>query len=102
MTGVQTCALPIYDDVVFRVEIDGPLHAATDGAVIAFEADGCRTDARSGWLALAIGRADTVADAEEREALVRRRGVPAPAHGREALVRLRPEMLAGRRLAFAD
>lgn len=90
------------EDVVFRVEAEGPLHSATDGAVVAFEADGCRTDARTGWIVLAIGRADTISDAEERDAVTRRHGVPLLFDGREALVRLRPEMLAGRRLAFTD
>jgi len=89
------------DDVVFRVEAGGPLHLATDGAVVAFEADGCRTDARSGWLVLAIGRAETVTEAGDRVPR-RRRGDPTPLPGHEALVRLRPEMRAGRRLAFTD
>jgi nitroimidazol reductase NimA-like FMN-containing flavoprotein (pyridoxamine 5'-phosphate oxidase superfamily) len=84
--------------VIFRTGEGTKLHAASEHAVIAFEVDGYDTRCRVGWSVLAIGRAETVDDPDERASLEHRGFVPWAAGPRDVYVRLRPEMLSGRRI----
>jgi nitroimidazol reductase NimA-like FMN-containing flavoprotein (pyridoxamine 5'-phosphate oxidase superfamily) len=86
-------------DVVFRTGEGTKLRASKLGTVVAFEIDEYDAETRSGWSVLAVGRANEITDPDELAAV---RGLDlAPwANGeRTRYVRLRPEMLSGRRIA---
>jgi uncharacterized protein len=91
--------LPVYyavlgDDVVFRTAPGTKLDAAVLRTKVAFEVDG----ARPGWSVLVRGHAEELRDAAE---LVQARAVLGndwPAGERDTIVRVRAEMVTGRRL----
>jgi nitroimidazol reductase NimA-like FMN-containing flavoprotein (pyridoxamine 5'-phosphate oxidase superfamily) len=104
--GVTVGGLPVImpvnytcwdQDIVFRSAPGTKLRAASAGAVIAFEIDSWDATLGSGWSVLAIGRAEEIDRIEgvddEREP------TPAASGRRDHLVRLRPELLTGRRIA---
>jgi len=106
--GVTVGGLPVimpvnyaFDDgtVVFRSSPGTKLRAASSGAIIAFEIDNWDPAQGTGWSVLAVGRAEEIADASELEAL--HGGAPDPVveGDRTHYVRLRPEMMTGRRIA---
>jgi nitroimidazol reductase NimA-like FMN-containing flavoprotein (pyridoxamine 5'-phosphate oxidase superfamily) len=86
-------------DIVFRTSKGTKLHAATERAVVAFEADAYDDAHRAGWSVLVVGRSRTVVDADERAAL-EACAVAAWADGeRNEFVRIHPEFISGRRIA---
>lgn len=88
-------------DIVFRTSDGTKLHAATDHAVIAFEVDTQDADSHSGWSVLAIGRSSSVTDEEEQIALDQYEITPWAGGERNKYVRLRPELISGRRIAHS-
>ncbi|WP_433136122.1 pyridoxamine 5'-phosphate oxidase family protein [Actinomadura nitritigenes] len=86
------------DDVVFRTSRTSRLATAASGAIVAFEIDAFDVGARTGWSVVAIGPARRVSAPGEIAAL-ERLDLRAWAPGqRDQFVRLRPEMLSGRRI----
>lgn len=106
--GMTVSALPVIlpvnyafvdGEVVFRTAEGTKLRAATDGAVVAFEVDSYDTDRRTGWSVLVVGKASEVHDDLDTERL-RELGLAPWANGvRSHYVRLRPELVTGRRIA---
>lgn len=106
--GMTVGALPVilpvnyaYVDgsVVFRTSDGTKLRASQGGTVIAFEVDAYDVGQREGWSVLAVGRAIEVTDEHELDQL-RSLGLAPWANGeRTHYIRLRPEMLSGRRIA---
>ncbi len=105
--GVTMGALPaifpvnygvIDDTIVFRTAPGSKLEAALRGAVVAFEVDDYDSHDRTGWSVLAIGPSEVVHDLDVTFKL-RDAGVEPWAGGRRTnIVRIRPEMLSGRRI----
>jgi len=102
--GVTIAGLPVIlpvnyvyvdGDVVFRTGSGSKLRAASSRAVIAFEIDAYDPDTREGWSVLAIGRASLVEDPSEQATY---HVAPWATGDRDAWVRMRPEMVSGRRL----
>ncbi|MEU6753517.1 pyridoxamine 5'-phosphate oxidase family protein [Spirillospora sp. NPDC046719] len=86
------------EDVVFRTSRTSRLATAASGAIVAFEIDAFDVGARTGWSVVAIGPARRVSAPGEIAAL-ERLDLRAWAPGeRDQFVRLRPEMLSGRRI----
>src|SRR4051812_45755768 len=104
--GVTMSGLPVIlpvnfafvgGDVVFRTSVGTKLDAATRNAVVAFEVDDYDGGARTGWSVLVVGRASLVDD-DEREASARLDVTPWANGERHNYVRVRPEMITGRRI----
>ena len=88
-------------DIVIRTSPSGKLAAAVRGAVVAFEADALDPAGKTGWSVTAIGRSREVSDPAEAGRL-RRIGLSSWAPGeREHYIRIRPEIVNGRRLGPA-
>jgi nitroimidazol reductase NimA-like FMN-containing flavoprotein (pyridoxamine 5'-phosphate oxidase superfamily) len=105
--GITIAGLPVilpvnYEyiggDVVFRTGPGSKLRAASNRAVIAFEVDGYDAGRHDGWSVLVIGRSAIVDDALELAELERLGLTPWADGLRDAYVRLRPEMVTGRRI----
>lgn len=106
--GVTVGGLPVimpvnyaFDDgtVVFRSGPGTKLRAVSSGAVIAFEIDSWDASAGTGWSVLAVGRAEEIEDEAEIAGLNGRSPHPAAEGDRTHYVRLRPELMTGRRIA---
>lgn len=105
--GVTMGALPaifpvnygvIDDAIVFRTAPGSKLAAALRGAVVAFEVDDYDRADRVGWSVLAVGQSEVVHDLD-MVFKVLDAGVEPWAGGiRTNIVRIRPEMLSGRRI----
>jgi nitroimidazol reductase NimA-like FMN-containing flavoprotein (pyridoxamine 5'-phosphate oxidase superfamily) len=105
--GLSMAALPVVlpvnfrlvdDQIVFSTAAGSKLRAATDHAVIAFEADHIDPLDHAGWSVLATGMARAVTDPGERDRLVRS-GVPRWLSGDDAqLVVVGTGVISGRRL----
>ena len=104
--GVSVGALPAIFPVNYRVENGDiffrtgegvKLRAALDHTVVAFEVDEANPDLREGWSVLVVGTATEVAD--EISAELDGLG-PTPWAGgqRRHLIRIRPELVSGRRI----
>jgi uncharacterized protein len=85
-------------DIVFRTDSGGKLVAATDGAVVAFEADSVDTAALAGWSVTVIGCSRAVTSLEEIRRLERTGLVPWAPGRRGHFIRIPPTMVNGRRL----
>jgi uncharacterized protein len=88
-------------DIVFRTSEGTKLQAATQRAVVAFEVDAHHADDVSGWSVLVIGRSASVVDEAERAALEAHGITPSAGGDRSDFVRIRPEMITGRRIVTA-
>jgi len=106
--GITVAGLPVIlpvnftwidGSIVFRTGAGTKLHAASNGAVIAFELDDYDAGTASGWSVLAIGRATHITDADQSADLEARVERPWAEGPRDHFVRLTPELLTGRRLA---
>jgi nitroimidazol reductase NimA-like FMN-containing flavoprotein (pyridoxamine 5'-phosphate oxidase superfamily) len=86
-------------DIIFRTSHGTKLQAATEHAVIAFEVDTHDAEGQSGWSVLAIGRSSSVTDEAEQAALDQYEITPWAGGERNTYVRLRPELISGRRIA---
>ena len=86
-------------DIVIRTDAGDKLVAATDGAVVAFEADSVDTASQAGWSVTVIGCSRAVTSLEEIRRL-ERTGLVAWAPGkREHFIRIPPTMVDGRRIS---
>jgi nitroimidazol reductase NimA-like FMN-containing flavoprotein (pyridoxamine 5'-phosphate oxidase superfamily) len=108
--GVTIAGLPVIlpvnygyvdGEIVFRTSAGTKLHAASDRAIIAFEVDAYDAEAHTGWSVLVIGHSLAVDDAVENAALDAHAITPWAGGPRDTYVRLRPEMITGRRIAAA-
>ncbi|MEU8135505.1 pyridoxamine 5'-phosphate oxidase family protein [Streptodolium elevatio] len=82
--------------IVFRVIGDRNLASALHRSVVAFQADECDMERRSGWSVTATGNAVRVDDAAEIDRLSRRLPIPWAEQG--IVFRIEPELVTGRRL----
>ena len=108
--GVTIGALPaafpvnyvvIDDAIVFRTSPGTKLSAATDHAVGAFEVDDRDPATRSGWSVLAVGASEVVHDVDLLLQAAATGLEPYAGGTRGHLVRIRPELLSGRRVGPA-
>lgn len=86
------------EQVVIRVAGGAKLAAATENAVVAFEADELDADLRVGWSVTVVGHAGWITDIDE---LVEVAGIwlqPWAGGRREYFIRVEPEKVTGRRL----
>ena len=84
--------------IVFRTAPGSKLAAAARGAVIAFEVDDYDRADRSGWSVLAIGPSEVVHDLEITFKILDAAIEPFAGGVRTSIVRIRPELLTGRRI----
>jgi uncharacterized protein len=105
--GVTVGALPaifpvnyrmVDDAIVFRTAPGTKLSAAADGAVVAFETDHYEAGDRSGWSVLAVGRSEVVHDLDVAFKVADAGLEPFAGGVRTAIVRIRPELVSGRRI----
>ncbi len=105
--GMTAGALPVIlpvnfaiidGDIVFRTSDGSKLHATRGGAVVAFEVDAYDVPAARGWSVLAVGRAREVTDEHDLEQLRELHLAPWANGERTHFVRLRPELITGRRI----
>src|SRR5579875_935784 len=108
--AVSVSALPAIFPVNFRVAGgdvyfltgDGlKSNAAIAGNVVGFEVDHLDPERRTGWSVLVVGRAAIVPE-NERADLGDLDLVPWAGGSRSTLVRIRPELISGRRIARDD
>ncbi len=92
------CAL-VDGDIVFRAAGGARVRAAMHDAVVAFEVDGVDDDGL-GWSVLAVGRARELEHEEERARAVSLELAKGGDDDCREFVRLRPELLQGRRVAM--
>ncbi|QKG27118.1 pyridoxamine 5'-phosphate oxidase family protein [Actinomadura verrucosospora] len=86
------------EDIVFRTSGSSRLATAATGAIVAFEIDDFDTEARTGWSVVAVGPARRVSAPGEITAL-EKADLRTWAQGqRDQFIRIRPEMLSGRRI----
>lgn len=86
-------------DIVFRTRTGGPLaRAAAAGARVGFEVDRIDEAMSEGWSVLVSGRARLVTDGDELERISRIGIEPWPGGRREAVVRIEPAEVTGRRI----
>jgi nitroimidazol reductase NimA-like FMN-containing flavoprotein (pyridoxamine 5'-phosphate oxidase superfamily) len=108
--GLSIAALPVVlpvnygvldGDVVFRTVEGTKLAGAAAGAVVAFEVDDIDREGH-GWSVLVVGRAAVIVDGVDRaraDAVIPATWLPTePSH----IVRVRSELVSGRRLVPAD
>ena len=85
-------------DIVIRTDTGSKLAAATQGTVVAFEADSIDPDHDAGWSVTAIGRSREVIDPEDIGHL-HKIGLRAWAPGtRDHFIRISPEIVTGQLL----
>lgn len=85
-------------DIVVRTAAGSKLAAATRNAVVAFEADDFDVEAGTGWSVVLTGQARTVTTPEELSALRALPLQPWTPGRREQFVRIRPQLITGRRI----
>jgi hypothetical protein len=87
-------------DIVFFTGEGTKLSAATHGSIVSFEVDEFDLERATGWSVLAVGPATSASDvlADRARAL---QCFPLAAGDRRHAVRIRPEFLAGRRVALS-
>ena len=109
--GISMRALPVVlpvsfavldDDVVFRTGTGSKLGAAVDHAIVAFEADDVDFARGTGWSVCVTGRASEVYHPDELAAVAALEPVPLVHGFSEHVVRVRADILTGRRLRPAS
>lgn len=85
-------------DVVFRLRAESDLATALDGVVVAFEADEIDADHEVGWSVVVTGLAELVAPGDEFDRLSAELPRPWAPGSYERVVRIRPELVTGRRI----
>jgi nitroimidazol reductase NimA-like FMN-containing flavoprotein (pyridoxamine 5'-phosphate oxidase superfamily) len=104
--GITVGALPaifpvnyrvVDDAIVFWTAPGSKMSAATAGAVVAFEVDDYQLADRSGWSVLVVGQAEVVVEPALTAKAIASHLEPF-ADGRNALVRIMPTFVSGRRL----
>jgi nitroimidazol reductase NimA-like FMN-containing flavoprotein (pyridoxamine 5'-phosphate oxidase superfamily) len=100
--GALPAAFPVNfalldDDVVFRTAPGTKLSAAVDGAVVGFEVDRIDPLLESGWSVLIQGTASVLSGDDELERAKRLHLRPSAPGDRRHYVRIRSELISGRR-----
>jgi nitroimidazol reductase NimA-like FMN-containing flavoprotein (pyridoxamine 5'-phosphate oxidase superfamily) len=85
--------------IVFRTAPGSKLAAAARGAVVAFEVDDYDRAERSGWSVLVVGPSEIVHDLELTFKILDAAIEPWAGGIRTNIVRIRPELISGRRIA---
>ena len=86
-------------DIVIRTDAGGPLAAATQHTVVAFEADEVNAGTGRGWSVTAVGRSQEVTEPRDI-ARLRDMGLRSlEPGGQEHFIRVTPGIVSGRRLA---
>jgi len=102
LPAVAVVNFAIHDGgVVFRADGARNLESATRHAVVAFEADDMDPDTHRGWSVTVVGPADEVTDTDEMAALRALRLDPWAPGEREHFIRIKPEIVTGRRIHTA-
>ncbi len=108
--GVTIAGLPVImpvnyayvdGEVLFRTGEGTKLNAATQRAVVAFEVDAYDAHSAAGWSVLVIGRSSVVTDPAELARFESCEITPWADGARNNYVRLRPELVTGRRITPA-
>jgi uncharacterized protein len=89
-------------DVVFRTGEGTKLHAAANNAVVAFEVDAYDDESESGSSVLVIGHSSPVTERAEVARLATDDVRAWPPGIRASYVRVRPELLSGRRIVASS
>lgn len=84
--------------IVFRTAPGSKLAAASAGTVVAFEVDDYERAERSGWSVLVVGRSEVVRDLGTAFKVLTARIEPWAGGIRTSIVRIRPELVSGRRI----
>ncbi len=87
-------------DPVFRTNRGAKLDSALHREVVCLEADSSDSTYHAGWSVLAIGRAEVVSDPAALERLHRLPLRPWVAGGADYFVRIKTELLSGRRIGI--
>ncbi|MDI2125440.1 pyridoxamine 5'-phosphate oxidase family protein [Yinghuangia seranimata] len=85
-------------DVAFRVSGDSELAEAVDGNVVAFEADHIDVHRRIGWSVVVTGLAELLESGPAYERIVAEAPEPWAPGEYDRVVRIRTELVAGRRI----
>lgn len=105
--GVTIAALPaifpvnygmVGGDIIFRTAPGTKLSAATSGTVVAFEVDDYDRATRSGWSVLVVGPSEVVHDLDVSFKVLDAGIEPWAGGIRSSIVRIRPEIVTGRRI----
>ncbi|UGQ12693.1 pyridoxamine 5'-phosphate oxidase family protein [Yinghuangia sp. ASG 101] len=86
-------------DVVFRVRGDSRFAGALDGNVVAFEADQIDPARRAGWSVVVTGLAELLTGGADYERLLAVAPVPWAPGDHNRVVRVRVELVTGRRIS---
>ncbi|TVZ01052.1 pyridoxamine 5'-phosphate oxidase family protein [Trebonia kvetii] len=86
-------------DIVIRTDSGGKLAAATQGSVVAFEADSLDISAHGGWSVTVVGCSRAVTDGEEILRLQQTGLDPWAPGERDHFIRISPTFVNGRRVA---
>lgn len=87
--------------IVFRTAPGSKLAAASAGTVVAFEVDDYERADRSGWSVLVIGPSEVVHDLDATFRVLDSGLDPWAGGGRTSIVRIRPELVSGRRIVHS-
>ena len=88
------------DAIVVRAEAGSTL-ARTGNVIVAFEVDEYDAETRTGWYVTVTGHADHVGDPDEAARLARRKLQPWAGGRRDRFIRIKPELVSGRRFSAA-
>ncbi|MFB4298556.1 pyridoxamine 5'-phosphate oxidase family protein [Actinomadura sp. NTSP31] len=86
------------EDIVFRTSRTSRLATAATGSIVAFEIDAFDAGACMGWSVVAVGPARRVSAPGEIASLEEIELRPRGPGQRDLFIRIRPEMLSGRRI----
>lgn len=89
-------------DVCFRVRGDSTMRRALDGNIVAFEADDLDLDRRTGWSVVITGPAEIVGPGPEYDAMTAALPEPWAPGAYDSVVRIRAQLVTGRRISRAD
>jgi nitroimidazol reductase NimA-like FMN-containing flavoprotein (pyridoxamine 5'-phosphate oxidase superfamily) len=94
--------LMLAETVVVRTDPRSKLGTALRDAPVSFEIDGIDQRERTGWSVVVSGWAQEIVDPEELEELHQTPLLPWAPGYRSQYVRIRPELVTGRRISVAD
>ena len=101
LPAVHPVPFLLHDDtVVVRTIAGAKLIPATDGVVVAFQADDIDRETRQGWSVTVVGHARAVTDQGEREEMDALPFPGGPAEQRTAYIRIQIQHVSGRRMRY--
>lgn len=106
-TGAPPVIMPLNylvhaETVVCRTDPQSKLGSALRDTPVSFEIDGIEQRQRTGWSVVVSGRAEEVVDASELEELHQTPLLPWAPGDRSQYIRIKPELVTGRRISLAD